>query len=244
MSRLAAALLVGLALGCAVAADAARAVGVSPAEPVSSPPQLMLIHGGSFLYEDPIFQATTEASAIAAGFTPHYVQYPLGDLPGAIRAVRAAARDLRLRYGPSVYAYGSSAGGTLAAILAGEGQIAGAVAKAPPSDLVGWEWPLLAYGPAYYDRIAAGPTARYRFSPLRRPAARPLLIVHGRNDGVVPIEQSEAFAAKFRRVHLWAVPGGHHTEQARPWILEGAFRWLANLVAKTSVGRDRGPAEL
>lgn len=244
MSRLAATLLAGLALLSATGAATARGAGIAPAEPVDSAPQLMLIHGGSFLYEDPVFQATTEAAAIAAGFVPRYVQYPLGDLPGAIRAVRAAARELRLRFGPSVYAYGSSAGGTLAAILAGEGQVAGAVAKAPPSDLVGWEWPLLAYGPAYYDRIAVGPTARYRFSPLRRPAGRPLLIVHGRNDGVVPIEQSEAFAAKFRRVHLWAVPGGHHTEQTRPWILEGAFQWLANLAAKASGGPDRESSDL
>ncbi len=38
----------------------------------SPPPQLLLIHGGSFLYEDPLFEARTEAAAIAAGFVPHY----------------------------------------------------------------------------------------------------------------------------------------------------------------------------
>lgn len=225
---------ISLALLLALAppvASAAPGPGVDPAQPIGSQPQLLLIHGGSFLFEDPKFEAETKPAAIAAGFVPHYLNYPLDDLPGAVRAARVAAGELKARYGPSVYAYGSSAGGTLAALLAGNGLVAAAVAKAPPSDLVGWNWPLDAYGPDYYERIAAGPLARFRLSPLRRPASRPLLLVHGRNDRVVPIAQSQAFAAKFRRVHLWAVPGGHQTEQARPWVLEGAFGWLAAVEA-------------
>jgi acetyl esterase/lipase len=230
--RAAPALLAALALLLvALAAPVARAApAVEAGEPVDSTPQLLLIHGGSFLFEDAFFEAETAAPAIAAGFVPHYLSYPLDDLPGAVLAARAAARELRERYGPSVYAYGSSAGGTLAALLAGDALVAGAVAKAPPSDLVGWEWPLSAYGLDYYERIGLGSgEARYRLSPLRRPAKRPLLLVHGRNDRIVPIAQSEAFAAKFRRVHLWAVPGGHRTEQTRPWVLEGAMGWLHNV---------------
>ena len=44
---------------------------------------------------------------------------------------------------------------------------------------------------------------------------------------MVPLAMNEAFAAKFPRVHLWTVPGGHHTERLRPWLVEGAMRWLA-----------------
>jgi len=169
---------------------------------------------------------------------PHYLTYPLGDLRGAILAARAAALDLRARYGPNVYAYGSSAGGTLAALLAGEGLVAGAVAKAPPTDLVGWAWPLATYGADYYEQIAASPQARYRLSPLRRPQQRPLLVVQGRADQVVPAAMNEAFAAKFQRVYLWATPGGHHTEKAHPWVLERALGWLGSLAAAQAARRS------
>lgn len=195
----------------------------------SVPPQLLLIHGGSFLYEDPTFEPLTRAAARAAGFVPHYLHYPLGDMPAALEAARAEAISLRTAYGSAVYAYGSSAGGTLAALLAGEGLVSAAVAKAPPTDLLGWEWPLGTYGSDYYEQIGLTPAARRRLSPLRRPARSPLLVVQGRRDQVVPVAMSEAFAAKFRRVHLWVVRGGHHTERARPELLARAFEWLARV---------------
>jgi pimeloyl-ACP methyl ester carboxylesterase len=195
--------------------------------------QLLLIHGGSFLFDDPYFQARTEAPAIAAGFAPHYLSYPLEDLPGAVVAAREEAARLRERFGRNdVYAYGASAGGTIAALLAGEGLVSAAVAKAPPSDLVRWEWPLSAYGPDYYERIGASPAARRRLSPLRRPMARPLLVVQGRADRVVPPGMNEAFAAKFRRAHLWLVPGGHATDRARSWVTRRSMRWLARTAGR------------
>ncbi|HEX5713954.1 MAG TPA: hypothetical protein VFX85_11625, partial [Solirubrobacterales bacterium] len=81
----------------ALAATSARAAELppEPAQPVDSPPQLLLIHGGSFLFEDPTFEELTAGPAIAAGFVPHYLAYPLDDLPGAVLAARAAARELR-----------------------------------------------------------------------------------------------------------------------------------------------------
>jgi dipeptidyl aminopeptidase/acylaminoacyl peptidase len=224
-------LLVAVALLLALAAAPARAAEVppDPAKPVDSVPHLLLIHGGSFLFEDPLFEPLTSAQAIAAGFVPHYLEYPLDDLPGAVRAARVAASELRARVGPRVYAYGASAGGTLAALLAGDGLVAAAAAKAPPTDLVGWEWPLTAYGPDYYEQIGADLAARYRLSPLRRPARRPLLLVQGRGDRVVPLAMNETYDAKFPRVHLWAVPGGHHTERERPWVLERTLSWLSEI---------------
>lgn len=225
------ALSVLLLLTVPIARASSPALG--PAQPVASKPQLLLIHGGSFLFDDADFQAETETAAVAAGFAPHYLSYPLGDLPAALAAARGAALALRAQFGPGVYAYGTSAGGTLAALLAGDGLVAGAVAKAPPSDLLGWQWPLVTYGPDYYERIDIGSAAaRRRFSPLRRPARRPLLLVQGRADQVVPLAMSETFAAKFRRVHLWAVPGGHWTERVRPWILERGLEWLGTLAAR------------
>jgi len=225
----AATLAAGLLCWAAVAAPAGAANSVDRAEPKT--PQLLLIHGGSFLFEDPQFEALTREPALEAGFVPHYLHYPLGDLPGAVAAARAAAREIGARYPGRVYAYGSSAGGTLAALLAGDGLVAAAVAKAPVSDLLDWQWPQTAIGPDYAARIGADSATLRRLSPLRRPARRPLLVVQGRDDRVVPPAMNEAFAAKFRRVHLWSVPGGHWTERLRPRVISRSFGWLRRVGA-------------
>jgi dipeptidyl aminopeptidase/acylaminoacyl peptidase len=215
----------GLALPAPSSASAPPHIG----QGVSLARHLLLIHGGSFLYEDPLFEPLTRARAVAAGFVPHYLSYPLGDLRGAVAAARAETRKLNNLYPGRVYAYGTSAGGTLAALLAGDGMVEAAVAKAPVSDLVGWEWPLTAYGLDYYEQIGATAADRFRLSPLRRHALRPLLIVHGRRDRIVPLSMSREYALKFKRVHLWVVQGGHHTERTRPKLLSRAFGWLARI---------------
>ncbi len=233
-----AALVAALALAGAARAEGAQ--GIGPAESLA--PHLLLIHGGGFLFEDPNFEAVTQQAALDAGFVPHYLRYPLGDLRGAVRAARAEARRLGSLYPGRLYAYGSSAGGTLASLLAGDGMVRAAVAKAPVSDLVGWEWPRVAYGDDYFERIGADSAARHRLSPLRRPARRPLLLLHGGNDAVVPVAMSEAFAAKFQRVRLWLVGGGHHVERVRPQILERGLAWLGNVHARELTPVPERPA--
>jgi acetyl esterase/lipase len=236
-------LLVALLVHALVAPAGASAALAPPppAPPDPGPkPQLLLFHGGSFLFDDPLFQPATAEKARAAGFVPHFVSYPLGDLPAAVRRARSEARRLRLKFGlERVYAYGSSAGGTLAALLCGDGLVAAGVAKAPVSDLVGWEWPLQRYGETYWDEIGVDLADRYRLSPLRRPAESPLLVYQGRNDGVVPPAMNEAFADKFTRVHLWLVAGNHTTERARPWLIDRAMRWLEQTAARQARGRTQ-----
>ena len=69
---------------------------------------------------------------------------------------RAEARRLREKFGVDrVFAYGSSAGGTLAALLSGDHLVSAAVAKAPVSDLVTWNWPTERYGPEYWEALDA-----------------------------------------------------------------------------------------
>ena len=114
-----------------------------------------------------------------------------------------------------VYAYGSSAGGTLAALLAGDGLVTAAVAKAPVSDLVGWEWPLGAYGADYYERVGS---ASRPATGSRRCAARPgepLLRDPGPRRPGRAAPMSEAFADKFERVHLWVGAGRPPRPSAR-----------------------------
>ena len=231
------AVLLVLVLSLAIPAGASAALAAPPPQSGPKPqpgpkPQLLLFHGGSFLFEDPLFQPSIAEKARAAGFVPHFVTYPLGDLPGAIRQAQAEATRLRQKFGLlRVYAYGASAGGTLAALLSGDGLVSAAVAKAPVSDLVSWEWPLQEYGAAYWEEIGVDLAARYRLSPLRRPAISPLLVYQGRADAVVPPAMNEAFAAKFERVHLWLVAGGHTTERARPWLIDRSLNWLARTAA-------------
>jgi acetyl esterase/lipase len=213
---------------------------LGPGKQAGPKPHLMLMHGGSFLYDDPEFVESTEEAARKAGFIPHYTTYPLGDMPAAVLAVRAEARRLRQKFGlEQVYAYGSSAGGTLAALLAGDGLVGAATAKAPVSNLLSWEWPIEHYGPLYYDRVQLNLDARRRLSPLRRPAKEPLLLVHGIDDQVVPISQSEAYANKFRRVFLWEVLGGHHAERSQPEVLQRALIWLAEIAEAQAQGTIR-----
>jgi pimeloyl-ACP methyl ester carboxylesterase len=202
-------------------------------------PQLLLIHGGSFLFEDTGFEPLTRAAALAAGFVPHYVTYPLDNLPGAVEKVRSEARRLRGKFGVDrVYAYGASAGGTLAALLSGDELVSAAVAKAPVSDLLTWTWPLTQYGPDYWENLGVDQAARERLSPIRRPQHEPLLLIQGRADNVVPPTMNEAFASAYPRVRLWLVAGGHLTERVRPFLVTRAMEWLGRVAARKALPTD------
>jgi len=225
------ALLVAL-LAPARSLAAGEGHATAPVRPLPHP-QLLLIHGGSFLFDDPDFEPLTRPRALAAGFVPHYVTYPLGDLPAAVERVRAEARRLREKFGRDrVYAYGSSAGGTLAALLSGDDLVSGAVAKAPISDLTTWEWGTERYGPEYWEGLGVDLADRERLSPIRRPQLAPLLVIQGRGDHVVPPAMNETFAAAYRRVTLWMVAGGHTTDRVRPYLVTRAMHWLALIAAR------------
>ena len=196
-------------------------------------PQLLLFHGGSFLYNDPYFEPLTRGRALAAGFVPHYVTYPLGNLPAAVDRARLEARRLREKFGVDrVYAYGSSAGGTLAALLSGDHLVSAAVAKAPVSDLITWTWPIGKYGNEYWESLGVDQADRERLSPIRRPQLAPLLVIQGRADNIVPPSMNEAFAGAYRRVKLWMVAGGHTTERVRPFLITRAMHWLAQIASQ------------
>ena len=240
--RLAAFAALTLALLALIVPASAPAVGIGPgvkiAEENPEPPPkplLMLFHGGSFLFDNPFFEPAVVARSFAAGFEPHFIDYPLGNVPEAVANARAEARALRQEFGLAhVYAYGASAGGTLAALLAGDGLVAGAVAKAPVTDLVDWPWATETYGSNYYEKVGLGEeAARYRFSPsLRSEVKSPILIYQGVNDQVVPATMSAAFAEKFENVRLWYVPGGHATDETRPWLVQRALSWLARIAVR------------
>jgi hypothetical protein len=43
---------------------------------------------------------------------------------------------------------------------------------------------------------------------------------------------NETFAARFPRVRLWMVAGGHTTERVRPFLITRAMQWLARIAAR------------
>jgi pimeloyl-ACP methyl ester carboxylesterase len=230
---LTAALLLALLAPGAARADGAGGGGAGGLVGSTERPQLLLIHGGSFLYEDPEFEPLTRGPAVEAGFVPHYVTYPLDNLPAAVEKVRGEARRLRQKFGlDRVYAYGASAGGTLTALLSGQELVAAGVAKAPVSDLATWEWPTGKYGPEYWSALGVDEADRLRLSPTARAERAPLLVIQGRADNVVPPSMNETFAARFNRVRLWLVAGGHTTERVRPFLVTRAMHWLARIAAQ------------
>lgn len=204
---------------------------------------LLLFHGGSFLFQDPGFEARTRRVVIRAGFVPHYVDYPLGNLPAAVAFSEAAARALAEEFGrENVYAYGSSAGGDLAAILAGRGLVTAAAAKAPPSDLVAWRWPLTrSYGREYRERIASVNATLRQYSPMFGEDQRRLLVVQGVADKVVDPKMNERFARRQPLVRLWRVPGGHLTDRSRPGLILRALAWLKQGVGTTPAEAPPNP---
>jgi hypothetical protein len=63
-------------------------------------------------------------------------------------------------------------------------------------------------------------------------------VIQGRADNVVPPSMNETFAARFPRVKLWMVAGGHTTERVRPFLVTRAMDWLARIAAR-KMGVDR-----
>lgn len=76
---------------------------------------------------------------------------------------------------------------------------------------------------------ALGPEHR----PLERVGRippRPLLIVHGEQDGVVPVAQARALAAAAPAADLRIHPGGNHAfAWHRPWLRDQILTWLSSL---------------
>jgi alpha-beta hydrolase superfamily lysophospholipase len=135
------------------------------------------------------------------------VEYPLRNYFGALRVSERAAR---WRRGRPVYAVGWSSGGNLAAMLAARGEVDGAVAVAAPSNLLTWQ-----HDSYWHDLVPLTRRQRRLASPVycyERSRTR-LLLMHSREDTVVPYRQSVALA---RRAHARLVPleGDHLADRS------------------------------
>jgi acetyl esterase/lipase len=130
----------------------------------------------------------------------------------AARSTAAAARSKRL----PVYAFGYSAGGNLAAMLAVQGNVTAAVDIAGPVNMVDWLMAQERANPMYPTCLGlASIHARRRASPYFRYNARlahPLLLMHSRADEVVPYAESRALARR-GGYRLMTLRGKHLADQ-------------------------------
>ncbi len=140
------------------------------------------------------------------GFAPKIVDYPLLNVPGAVRQSTQLAKRLNRR-GRTVYAYGESAGGMLALLLAERGLVRAASAQAPVADLPGW---IVSTG---NDVNQLGALLKLdsqqllELSPDRHGSLSPIMAEVPVQDPISPI--TTTWATRRRLVKAVLVPGDH-----------------------------------
>jgi acetyl esterase/lipase len=189
----------------AIVVVAGAGCGQSEPAPESHPrPVLLLLHGGAFLYGSPSMMRLAARRASAEGFKAVAVDYRLGDLSAAIAdSVRVARRYGRNR---PVYAYGESAGGTLAGLLAERGLVKAAVAYAPASDLTHFT---TAYARSVLAKLGASRRELALASPALHRSRMSILALVPARDEIIPPGQTAAWARRDPRVEAITVPGPH-----------------------------------
>src|SRR5215207_5503296 len=164
---------------------------------------VLMLHGGGFIGGSPGSVQPLADDLRAAGYNAIAVDYrsenPTGNVLGEIATVRKRVMEFEER-GP-VIAYGVSAGGTLAAALAAQGEVAGAVVAGGPTDLVNWIGLSPLPTPQFWRRMGMSTAARRLASPIYRLNGdqSPQLLLYGDIDLLVPVEQGLSYQRAARR---------------------------------------------
>jgi acetyl esterase/lipase len=183
-------------------------------------PLVIVLHGGFWRpeYDRTHLRAMIHALA-AEGFTaaaPEYRRIP-GRPDAALEDVRVALRilpiELRGRHDGRVVLVGHSAGGHLAlwaaSVAPAPGQV-GTVALAPVADVAAADRDDLGSG-AVRAFLGGPASSRGDLDPTRMVSAiEPVVLLHGAEDDVVPLGQSEAYVAAHREAELRALPATGH----------------------------------
>lgn len=177
-------------------------------------PALVLVHGGYWRPEYDRLHLRPMASALAdAGWTTYLIEYrrepgnPRAMIEDVIRAIEAAATD---HDQGGLILIGHSAGGHLAlqAASGDPARIRAVVALAPVADLSEAVAVNLDDGAA---RAFLGEVPHEELCPVAQPTPRiPVVIVHGDEDDLVPIELSRTYARTHAVTRLLELPGVAH----------------------------------
>lgn len=220
-----------LPCACALAALVLAAAAPAPshgADGDAPRPVLLILPGGGFFFDVDSMPFPARV-ARRLGFRPRFVDYPEHDLPGAVAFTRRAA--LRAgRGGREVYAYGESAGGTLAALLAQGRLVRAASTYCPIADLRALvdDHP---EGELYQTLISATDRDLQRFSPLRHNSEGPIRALAAAGDARFINRAIASWDRADRDVSSVSVPGPHLLDPYAPEVYRGNVRlglaWVA-----------------
>jgi acetyl esterase/lipase len=203
----------------------------------SNTPIVMLIHGGGFTGGTPTDAYVTAAETL---FTAQHVAWLALDYPTAdgnpVEAETEAQRVVAALTGDGhrVYVFGWSAGATIALWLATHNDVAAAAAMAGPTDLWAWNSLLKAPGWTHINADAASPALHLRVSET----VAPILILHARDDTIVPYAQTielmtvAAAHAISPQPQLVTYDTGNHGIINQRAPNSRAEQWLANQIIK------------
>lgn len=172
-----------------------------------SAPQLLCFHPGGFVHGDPSFESAAVDYAHGLGFQAVSANYPLTSLAEQ-RTWSITMAGALAAAGP-VYAYGDSAGGTLAAFLATRARVQAAACYGSPPDVWSFlqrpftitnNWPLLG-SPSEAECDLT--------SPAKHLAQVPVHAYRGASDTINPIEDYIAWDDGDPLVTWLTVDGGH-----------------------------------
>ncbi|MFM8893981.1 MAG: alpha/beta hydrolase family protein [Actinomycetales bacterium] len=188
-------------------------------------PAIVLVHGGFWRPEYERGHLRGMAAALAdAGWTTYLIEYrrqpgvPASTFADVHGAIQASSAD---RPGSALLLVGHSAGGHLVLHAASEGlpQVRAVVALAPVADLGAAVTRNLDDGAAI---AFLGHVPSHRHCPIVRQAPSvPVLILHGDQDGIVPIDMSRDYVRTHPPARLQELPGiGHFAlvdSQSEAW---------------------------
>ena len=172
---------------------------------------VIVIHGGGFLSGTPTKTASICAGLGRDGLAVTNLDYPVRDFAGTYQAVKAATAEAG-RHSRMVFSYGESAGGGLSALAAARGWVDGAFAWAPVSDIAAWRESRQLAGHSWAPYLRESDwtdITRLSAASWAGPTSAPMMVLHGRDDGIVPIAQSIALKKLWPAMTLKKYNGGH-----------------------------------
>ncbi|HEY6638225.1 MAG TPA: alpha/beta hydrolase fold domain-containing protein [Solirubrobacterales bacterium] len=194
---------------------------------------MLFFHPGGWLLGPGHPMRREQEAARMQGFETINLDYVLGDVPTAFAQAVRLAKQLKKR-GLRVYAYGESAGGTMAAFLAQRGLVDAAAAHSPVSsipDFINQASSSGRYPHDFFDQLfKLTPQTEEFFSPLfrRKESKRPIFAVAPESDSLSP--STVEWANYDPNVTLVTPPGNHLEPSNYPEMLAQSMSWLRNRV--------------